>query len=158
MTTVSTASADDSRQTPARRLEITAASPTPATTPITVLIPRSTANSATGSATEASPLRTTPASARASAAPVGSLKADSATTVCSTFGRRRDRMNSGIRMAGSVGASTAPSSTAAVNDRSKTRWATRPVTSAVTTTPGSTSSPSPTQTLRSTGSDRLRPP
>ncbi len=121
MTTVRTASAEDSRQTPARRLEITAASPTPATTPITVLIPRSTRNSTAGSPTELSPLITIPASASASAAPVGSLKADSATIVCASFGRTRERMKSGIRIAGSVGASTAPSSTAAVKERSNTR-------------------------------------
>jgi hypothetical protein len=36
-----TASGDDSRQTPAPRLEITAARTTPATAPITVLMPRS---------------------------------------------------------------------------------------------------------------------
>ena len=153
-----TASADDSRQTPARLLEITAASPTPAIAPVTVLMPRSTANSSTGSATEPSPLSTTPASDRASAAPTGSLKADSATIVSATFGRTRERTNSGIRMAGSVGASTAPSSSEAVSDRSNTRWATSPVTTAVASTPGRTSSPSPTQTLRSTCSDRLSPP
>ena len=41
-------------------------------------------------------------------APVGSLSADSATTVCTTFGLTRSRSKSGIRIAGSVGATTAP--------------------------------------------------
>ena len=120
MTTVATASADDSRQIPALRLEIVAASSTPATRPITVLMPRSTANSATGCASPESPLRITPASVRASAAPVGSLKADSAITVWATFGRSRERRNRGIRMAGSVGARTAPSSSAPVHEMSNT--------------------------------------
>ena len=71
VTTVSTASAEDSRQMPVRWLEIAAARPNPATTPITVLMPRSTAKSATGSPTELSPVITTPASASARAAPVG---------------------------------------------------------------------------------------
>ena len=44
----------------------------------------------------------------ASAAPVGSLNADSAITVWATFGFSRERTNSGIRIAGSVGDSTAP--------------------------------------------------
>ena len=108
VTTVSTASADDSRQTPERWLEMAAARPIPATTPSTVLISRSTRKSETGCVSELSPLSSTPAMVSASAAPVGSLKADSATTVWATFGRSRERTNSGIRMAGSVGASTAP--------------------------------------------------
>ena len=105
---------------PIRRLEIVTASSRPATIPITELIARSTTNSVAGSSTPVSPLSSTPASVSASAAPVGSLKADSATTVCATFLRRRERMNSGIRIAGSVGASTAPSSRAAVHERSNT--------------------------------------
>ena len=95
MTTVRTASAADSRQMPARWLEITADSPTPAITPITVLTPRSTANSPTGAGHRRVPCTTTPASARASAAPVGSLKADSATTVCATLARSREPTNRG---------------------------------------------------------------
>ena len=151
-------SADDSRHTPERWLEIAAANPIPATTPITVLIARSTRKSPTGWATDPSPLSSTPARARASAAPVGSLKADSATTVCATFGRSRERTNSGIRIAGSVGASTAPISRAAVQSMSNTAWAATPTTAAVSTIPGTTSRPSPIQTWRSTRSDRLRPP
>ena len=119
-TTASTARPADSRQMPARRLEIVSASSTPPTIPSTVLIARSTMKSAAGSAAPASPLSSTPASVSASAAPVGSLKADSATTVCATFSRRRELTNSGIRIAGSVGASTAPSSSAAVHGRSNT--------------------------------------
>ena len=158
MTTARTAAADDSRQIPARRLEIVAASSTPATIPITVLIPRSTTNSRAGVAIEPSPLSRTPASASASTAPVGSLNADSATTVWATFGRSRERMKSGIRIAGSVGESTAPISSAAVQERSKAKWATTPVITAVRTTPGMTSIPSPTQTRRQDASERLSPP
>jgi hypothetical protein len=81
VTTVSTAMAALSRQMPERSLEIAAASTTPATMPITVLMPRSTKNSPAGPVTELSPVSTTPASVSASAAPVGSLNADSAITV-----------------------------------------------------------------------------
>ena len=49
VTTASTAAADDSRQLPARRLEIVAASSTPATMPITVLVAMSPTNSRAGS-------------------------------------------------------------------------------------------------------------
>ena len=110
MTTVSTAIAALSRQIPMRWLEIAAASTTPATIPITVLIPRSTRNSPAGPVTESLPVSTTPASVSARAAPVGSLNADSAITVWATLGFSRERMNSGIRIAGSVGDSTAPTS------------------------------------------------
>ena len=143
---------------PARLLDIVAASRTPATMPSTVLIARSTTNSSTGVASELSPVISTPAKASASTAPVGSFRADSATTVWAIFGRSRERMKSGIRIAGSVGASTAPISSAAVQSRSKTKWATAPVTAAVSTTPGKASIVSPTQTRRSTGNDRFSPP
>jgi len=158
VTTARTAAADDSRQIPARRLEIVAASSTPATIPITVLIARSTTNSLTGVAIELSPVSRTPASASASTAPVGSLNADSATTVCATFGRRRERTNNGIRIAGSVGARTAPISNAAVHERSNATWAVTPTIAVVRITPGITSIPSPTQTGRRTASERLSPP
>ena len=52
VTTASTAIASLSLQTPIRSLEIAAESTTPATIPITVLIPRSTRNSPAGPATE----------------------------------------------------------------------------------------------------------
>ncbi len=158
MTTASTAAADDSRQIPARRLEMVAASSTPATIPITVLMPRLTTKSRAGVAIDPSPLTRTPASASARTAPVGSLKADSATTVWATLGRRRERMKSGIRIAGSVGDRTAPISIAAVHERSKAKWATKPVITAVSTTPGMTSMPSPIQTRCRTSSERLSPP
>ena len=87
--------------------------------PITVLIARSTTKSRGGPRDEPSPLSRTPASASASTAPVGSLNADSAITVCATFGRRRERMNSGIRIAGSVGDSTAPISSAALQEQAE---------------------------------------
>ena len=158
VTTASTAAAEDSRQIPARWLEIVAASSTPATMPSTVLIARSTTNSSAGAARDASPLSRTPARARARTAPVGSLNADSATTVCATFGRSRERTNNGIRIAGSVGASTAPISSAAVHERSKAACAMTPTIAAVRITPGITSIPRPTQTRWSTSSERLRPP
>ena len=86
------------------------------------------------------------------------MKADSATTVWATLARSRERTNSGIRIAGSVGASTAPISSAAVHEMSNTAYATSPTTTAVSTTPGTTSSPSPIHTRLSTGSERLSPP
>ena len=159
MTTISTAAAEDSRQMPARLLEIVAASSTPATMPSTVLIPRSTTNSSAGVASELSPVMITPANASASTAPVGSLSADSATTVWATLGRSRERMKSGIRIAGSVGASTAPISSAAVQSRSKTKWATAPVTSRRQHHAGQRqhrqARPRP---CAGSGSDRLSPP
>ena len=123
-----------------------------------MLIPRLATKSRAGVAIDPSPLTRTPASASASTAPVGSLNADSATTVWATFGRRRERMKSGIRIAGSVGERTAPISIAAVQERSKAKCATTPVISAVSTTPGMTSIPSPIQTRCRTSSERLRPP
>ncbi len=119
---------------------------------------RSTANSVTGSATELSPVSTMPASASASAAPVGSLSADSAMTVCATFGRSRERAKSGIRIAGSVGDSTAPTRKAEDQGRSKAKCAATPTTNVVIKMPGTASIPSEIQTLRSSGSDRVRPP
>ena len=103
-------------------------------------------------------MRTIPASVSASTAPIGSLKADSAITVWATLGRSRERMKRGIRIAGSVGDSTAPTSNAADQGRSKAKCAAAPTTSVVMITPGTTSSPSATQTFRSSGSDRLSPP
>ena len=94
----------------------------------------------------------------ASAAPVGSLKADSAITVCATFGFSRERTKSGIRIAGSVGDSTAPTSSAMSHGRSNARRATTPTTAAVSSMPGTASRPSVTHTFRSTGTDRLSPP
>jgi hypothetical protein len=138
---VRTAAAADSRQIPARWLEIVAASRTPATIPSTVLIARSPAKSATGSAIDPPPLISAPASASAKTAPVGSLKADSATTVCATFGRSRERTNSGISIAGSVGERIAPMSSAAVQERPKAKCAIAPVIAAVRITPGTTSMP-----------------
>jgi hypothetical protein len=121
VTTASTARGALSRQIPERSLEMAAASTTPATMPITVLIPRSTRKSLAGSAMEWLPVRTTPASVRASAAPVGSLKADSAITVCANLGFSRERTNSGISIAGSVGDSTAPTRNAMSHDRSNAK-------------------------------------
>ena len=158
MTTVSTAIAELSRQMPMRWLEIAAASTTPATIPITVLIPRSTRNSPAGPATESLPVRTTPASVSAKAAPVGSLNADSAITVCATFGLSRERMNKGMRIAGSVGARTAPTRNARSHGRSNAKCAVTPTTTAVITMPGTASSARVIHTVRSTGTDRLSPP
>ena len=107
---------------------------------------------------ETSPVRTTPATARARIAPVGSLKADSAITVCASLAETRVRANRGIRIAGSVGASTAPISSAASTGSPKAIPAAVPVMAAVIITPGTTSMPSPTDTVRSSGSESPRPP
>ncbi len=103
-------------------------------------------------------MSTTPASVSASAAPVGSLNADSAITVCATFGFSRERMNSGIRIAGSVGASTAPTRKARSHGRSNAKWAATPTTPAVSSIPGTASIASVTHTWRSSGSDSFSPP
>jgi hypothetical protein len=158
VTTVSTAIAALSRQIPMRWLEIAAAKTTPATIPITVLIPRSTRNSPAGPEIESLPVSTTPASVSARAAPVGSLNADSAITVCATFGFRRERMNRGIRMAGSVGARTAPTSSDRSHGRSNAKRAATPTTAAVSSIPGTASRPSVTQTRWRIGSESESPP
>ncbi len=98
-----------------------------------------------------------PARVSARTAPTGSLKADSAITVWATFGRRRERTNSGIRIAGSVGDSTAPTSSAADHGRSNAKCAAAPTTAVVRITPGTTSSPRPTHTLRSTRQREVEP-
>ncbi len=103
-------------------------------------------------------MSTTPASVSASAAPVGSLKADSAITVWATFCLSRERMNSGIRIAGSVGASTAPTSSERSQGRSNAKCAATPTTAAVSSIPGTASIASVTHTRRSTGSDSDSPP
>ena len=59
----------------------------------------------------------------------------------------RSREKRGIRIAGSVGASTAPISSAASAGRPNARPAATAVTAAVITTPGPTSSPRPTPTV-----------
>ena len=105
-----------------------------------------------------SPLSSAPATASASTAPVGSLNADSAITVWATRRRSREATNSGIRIAGSVGESTAPISSPCSNGSPNASAATAPVSSAVTTTPGIASSPRLTATSRSTVSDRFSPP
>jgi hypothetical protein len=71
-------------------------------------MPRSVRKSTTGRRSMQSPLWTTPARTSARTAPVASLRADSAMAVCSIFWRIPMRSNSGMRMAGSVGARTAP--------------------------------------------------
>ncbi len=96
--------------------------------------------------TESLPVSTTPASVSARAAPVGSLNADSAITVWATLGFSRERMNSGIRIAGSVGASTAPTSSETSHGRSNAKCAATPITAAVISIPGTASKPSVTQT------------
>ena len=158
VTTASTASGALSRQIPERSLEIAAASTTPATIPITVLIPRSTRKSPAGPVTEWLRSARRPANVSASAAPVGSLKADSAMTVCATLGLSRERTNSGISIAGSVGDSTAPTRNAMSHDRSKAKCAVTPTTSAVSTTPGTASINSDIHTPRRIGSESDSPP
>ena len=147
MITASTAIAADSLQIPVRRLDTVADRTIPNTTPSAVEMARSTTKFFSGSVTDALPLRTTPAKASASTAPVGSLSADSAMIVCATFGRNRNRSNSGMRMAGSVGASAAPISSPVESGRPKATAATLPVIPAVRITPGTTSMSRPIATL-----------
>ena len=92
-------------------------------------------------------MSTTPASVSASAAPVGSLNADSAITVCASLGFSRERTNSGIRIAGSVGDSTAPTRKAMSHGRSNAKCAVTPDdTRGDAASPGTASSTSVTQT------------
>ena len=118
----------------------------------------SVTNSHSGSASVSPSPSTKAATASASTAPVGSFSADSATTVCRTFARSPIRSKSGMRMAGSVGASTAPTRRPASKGRSNASAATDPVTTAVSTTPGTASRPSPTATGLSTLKASPSPP
>ena len=68
------------------------------------------------------------------------------------------RSKSGMRIAGSVGASTAPIRSPVENGTSNATAATEPATSAVTTTPGIASSPRPTATRLSTRVESWSPP
>ena len=157
-TTASTAIAEDSRQIPVRRLEMAAESTMPASTPPAVLRASWPTKSPAGPVSEFLPESSAPATASASTAPVGSLKADSATTVCATLGRSREPMKSGMRIAGSVGESTAPMSRPCSKGRPKTSAAAAPVMTAVTMTPTTASRPRLSQTLRRISSDRFSPP
>ena len=100
---------------PARFDDMNTAIATPATMPKTVPIGRLCVKSPSGPPSETCPDSTIAASVSASTVAVGSLNADSAITVCATLGRRRRRSKSGIRIAGSVAASTAPISSATSN-------------------------------------------
>ena len=143
---------------PERRLDTAADRTTPKTMPSAVEMMRSTTNFSSGAVIEALPLSTTPANASASTAPVGSLSADSAMIVCETFGRNRSRSNSGIRIAGSVGANAAPINKPEESGRPKALAATPPVIPAVRITPGTTSMSSPTTTPPRTRVESCRPP
>src|SRR3954447_16861003 len=158
VTPTSAAIAGDSRHIPARRLETDTASTNPTATPTAVLAARLRTKSAISVVYEAWPLTTTPATASAKMAPVGSLNADSAITVCDTLGRTFIRENSGIRIAGSVGASTAPINNATSAGNPNTTDAATPVMAAVNTTPGSTNIARLVLTLRNTCSDSPSPP
>ena len=70
----------------------------------------------------------------------------------------REPMNNGMRMAGSVGESTAPMSRPCSNGRPKTSAAAVPVMTAVTMTPTTASMPRLGQTLRRISSERFSPP
>ena len=126
--------------------------------PSAVEMPSSLTKSTTGSAAELSPLMTTPRKVSVSTAPVGSLRADSAMIVCEILGRILIRSKSGMRIAGSVGASAAPISRPMEYGTSKTAYATVPTMTAVMITPGITSIPSPTATWLSTRAESCRPP
>jgi len=143
---------------PARRLEIVADSSTPASTPTTELTASWARNSDAGPPMPPSPVSSAPAIASARTAPVGSLNADSAITVWAIRSRTREATNSAIRIAGSVGESTAPISSPCSNGSPNASAATAPVSSVVRSTPGIASSPRLTATSRSTVSERFRPP
>src|SRR5207244_2847336 len=72
--------------------------------------------------------------------------------------RRRTRSNSGIRIAGSVGANAAPINKPEDKGRPKALAATPPVIPAVRITPGTTSMSSPTTTPPRTRVESCRPP
>ena len=152
------AAADDSRQIPARRLEIVAASRTPATIPITVLIPRLATKSRAGVAIDPSPLIRTPAKRerehrsgrvverRLGDHRLGDLwpqpRADEQRNQDRGIGGGQDRAHQHRPGPGEVEGEVRGES----------------VTSAVMITPGMTSIPSPIQTRCRTSSERLRPP
>ena len=76
-----------------------------------------------------------PSTVKVAIAPMASLNADSDITVCATRSRTRTCLKIGTSVAGSVEASVAPSSIATMSGTPRTRCATYPVMSAVTTTP-----------------------
>ena len=126
------------------------ASAIPATRPKAVPIARLCAKSPSGPPSVTCPDSTIAASVSASTVAVGSLNADSAITVCATLGLRRSRSKSGIRIAGSVAARTAPISSATSKATSKSGATTRATSTAESSTPGNTSSPRPTAVREST--------
>ena len=140
----------DSREIPSRRVEMATARASPKAIPRQVDRARSTTNSPNGDVSDPSPSITKEASASVRTAPVTSLSADSAMIVCVTFARTRRRSKSGMRIAGSVGARTAPISRPASSGRSKATAATAPVTTAVIKTPGIARRPRPSATGRRT--------
>src|SRR5215218_9390838 len=104
------------------------------------------------------PASTMPTSVKVSTVPVTSLKADSAMTVWDTLGRSFRRSNRGMRMAGSVGARTAPTSRATGNATPNTGETTSATMMAVRSTPGKTSRPRPTAVPEITRSEMPVPP
>ena len=154
----STAMAAASPQSPRRRLETMTESRMPKASPRPIEMPSCVTKSRIGSVAELSPERRTARNVNVSTAPVGSFSADSAMIVCEIFGRIRIRSKSGIRIAGSVGASAAPISRPIEVETSKTADATSPTRTAVTITPGMTSMPRPTATRLSTLTESCSPP
>ena len=130
----------------------------PATTPITVPRASSLANSSAGPARVNSPASTTPTRVRVSTVPVTSLKADSAMTVWDTLGLSFRRSNRGMRIAGSVEASTAPMSRATGKATPNTGETTSATITAVMSTPGRTSNPRPTAVPEITRKEMPVPP
>jgi hypothetical protein len=86
------------------------------------------------------------------------LKADSAITVWETFGRRPSLSKRGMRMAGSVEASTAPIINATSRLTPKIGATTAATTKAVMKMPGRTSRPRPTAVREITRSEMPTPP
>ena len=115
-------------------------------------------NSKTGAATEKWPASTTSTRVRTSTVPVTSLKADSEITVWETLGRRPSLSKRGMRMAGSVGASTAPIMNATSRLTPKIGAITTPTMSALMKTPGKTSRARPTAVREITRSEIPTPP
>ena len=102
---------------------------------------------------------TTPASASASTAPVGSLRADSAMIVCEIFGRRPDPLEERDEDRRIGGREHRADQEAGRERQAEGRRGDEPGrSSAVMITPGTTSSPSPTATRLRTRVESWRPP
>src|SRR5919206_2283255 len=144
MTTARIAAAGDSLHAPPLLDETRYESTAPATTPIRVPKRRLRTKSKAGPESVTSPEATDPATARVKTVPTVSLKPDSATRVWATLGFSRISPKSGIRMAGSVAAKTAPTMRATGRGTPKTGATVTATITAVRKRPGRTRRPKPT--------------